>query len=270
MQAQVLVEDVAGDAALEMLVAGDEGHIVMLNTDGPRSRCRQHDWWVCSPPSAGVPRFCRVDKAHTWCESCRSVRWRCGWGWRSTFPRHGLSKESWRLTGSQLEVVVTGRDGGVWALDAESGLDIDNFPIRTHGKIMAPTTLLKLRVKDTVASPDDDIKLEMLAADVQSSDGLQLVIPCHDGFIYIISGATGCVNKVAVHEHVYAAVVADDLTEDGNLELLVGTMSGNVLAFATTTPYHPLNAQPQFPMGTLFQGVSWRTWLTCVRWCRRE
>ena len=166
----------------------------------------------------------------------------------------------------QLEVVITGRDGGVWALDAATGLDIDNFPVRTRGKIMAPTTLLKLRVD--APRGDGLVHLDNMnergagagagagagegvdTGAPRSGDGLQLVVPCHDGHVYVISGATGCVSKVDIGEHVYAAVMAEDLSEDGMLELIVGTMSGNVMAFATDTPYHPLNSQPQFPMGT--------------------
>lgn len=38
----------------------------------------------------------------------------------------------------------------------------------------------------------------------------------------------------------YAAVLVDDLDGDGLLELLATTMNGNVYAFETGAPYHPL------------------------------
>ena len=141
----------------------------------------------------------------------------------------------------QLEVVITARDGGVWAMEAATGLDIDNFPVRTGGKVLAPVTLLKLKVDDSGEAGGDGVP--------HSNDGLQLIVPCHDGHLYVIAGATGCVNMVDIGEHVYSAVMAEDLSEDGLLELVVGTMNGNLLVFGTDTPYHPLNSQPQFPMG---------------------
>jgi hypothetical protein len=38
----------------------------------------------------------------------------------------------------------------------------------------------------------------------------------------------------------YAAVLVDDIDGDGALELLATTMNGNVYAFETGAPYHPL------------------------------
>ena len=38
--------------------------------------------------------------------------------------------------------------------------------------------------------------------------------------------------------------VADDLDDNGRMDLLVATMNGNVYAFETPAKFHPLNAWP--------------------------
>jgi hypothetical protein len=43
----------------------------------------------------------------------------------------------------------------------------------------------------------------------------------------------------------YSAVLVDDLDNDGQLELLVATMSGHLYAIATPGEYHPLKTWPQ-------------------------
>ena len=58
--------------------------------------------------------------------------------------------------------------------------------------------------------------------------GLHLLVPSEDGHVYVIEGATGCVNKIDLGERVLSIVLAGDLDEDGTLELVVGTASGEV------------------------------------------
>ena len=39
----------------------------------------------------------------------------------------------------------------------------------------------------------------------------------------------------------------DDVTGDGYMDMLVGTMNGELLLFETAVPYHPLNSWPSYP-----------------------
>lgn len=53
-------------------------------------------------------------------------------------------------------------------------------------------------------------------------------------------------------------VLTDDLDNNGRMDLLVSTMNGNVYAFETSSPYHPLKAWPQqvgAPARRLWGGV---------------
>jgi hypothetical protein len=61
-----------------------------------------------------------------------------------------------------------------------------------------------------------------------------------DGFLYAINGKSGCAHAVDIGENSYSAVLVDDVCGDGNLELLVSTMNGNVYMLQTQAPYHPL------------------------------
>lgn len=47
----------------------------------------------------------------------------------------------------------------------------------------------------------------------------------------------------------YSAVLVDDLDNDGQLELLVTTMSGHLYSFGTPGEYHPLKTWPQAVLG---------------------
>jgi len=51
----------------------------------------------------------------------------------------------------------------------------------------------------------------------------------------------GC-DKVDIGENAYGMVLADDLSGDGHLDLVVSTMNGNVYVLNTETRFHPLKA----------------------------
>lgn len=77
--------------------------------------------------------------------------------------------------------------------------------------------------------------------------GLHLIVAAGDGHIYIIDGAKGCAERIDIGEHVYSMPLVDDLSQDGFLDLVVGTVNGQVLALETEIPYHPLNVWSAFP-----------------------
>jgi hypothetical protein len=59
------------------------------------------------------------------------------------------------------------------------------------------------------------------------------------------------VQRIDVGEHIYSMPLVDDVSGDGFLDLVVGTMNGHVLMFETSVPYHKLNTWGSFPNGRL-------------------
>ena len=52
----------------------------------------------------------------------------------------------------------------------------------------------------------------------------------------------GCADSIDIGENSYAMVLADDLDNNGLMELVAATMNGNVYAFQTAAEYHPLKS----------------------------
>ncbi|GIL56325.1 hypothetical protein Vafri_11699 [Volvox africanus] len=127
----------------------------------------------------------------------------------------------------QLEVVLGTASGYIYALAGSTGVDIPNWPYRARGRVQAAPTITQL-VEGT---------------------GMQVVVPAFDGFLYVIDGLQGCADVADVGETSYAAVLVDDIDGDGMLELLSTTMNGNVYAFETGAPYHPLKTWTSQVMG---------------------
>lgn len=84
---------------------------------------------------------------------------------------------------------------------------------------------------------------------VHKSLGLHLLVPAYDGHIYVIDGVKRCAEAIDIGEHMSSMPLLDDISGDGFLDLVVGTMNGQVLVLETAIPYHPLNAWPSFPKG---------------------
>lgn len=57
-----------------------------------------------------------------------------------------------------------------------------------------------------------------------------------------VLSAAGCADTVDIGEQSYSMVLADDLDNNGRLDLLVSTMNGNVYSLETAAMYHPMKA----------------------------
>lgn len=118
----------------------------------------------------------------------------------------------------QLEIVFGTVSGHIHVIDAATGLDEPNFPFRTHGRIHSPVLITKL----------------------QEGPSQHLVVMSFDGYLYLVDGVTGCADSVDIGETSYSMVLADDLDNNGKLDLVVTTMNGVVYCFETQAKYHPL------------------------------
>lgn len=52
----------------------------------------------------------------------------------------------------------------------------------------------------------------------------------------------GCADTMDFGEQSYGMVLADDLDNNGRMDLLVSTMNGNLYALETSAVYHPMKA----------------------------
>lgn len=119
-----------------------------------------------------------------------------------------------------LEIVFGTLDGRVHAIRGTDGSPIPNFPFQTGFRVQAQPTIAPL--------------------DPHNPNVQHILVMSFDGFLYAINGKSGCAHAVDIGENSYASVLVDDLCGDGNLELLVSTMNGNVYMLQTQAPYHPL------------------------------
>lgn len=69
--------------------------------------------------------------------------------------------------------------------------------------------------------------------DAHHPAGLHIVLPSHDGHLYIVDGRRACIDRVDLGENSYSMVLADDLSGNGYMDLVVTTMNGNVYLLNT-------------------------------------
>jgi len=128
-----------------------------------------------------------------------------------------------------VDVVICTLEGAIYALHGNTGAVLSNFPVFAEGAITAPALLLNLN----------------RTASIDRNEGLHIVVHAADGFLYIVSGTTGCYEIVDIGGESRAMVLADDLTGRGTMNLVVVTTSGHVVVLDTDCPYHPLRAWPR-------------------------
>ena len=123
--------------------------------------------------------------------------------------------------------------GHVHVLEGATGLSKPNFPFRTFGKVMAPVLMVQLAAEFGSSSTSDGIAWTPPQA---------LIVPSFDGYVYIIDGKDGCADTVDLGENAYAMALADDLDDNGKLDIVVATMNGAVYVLETPAEYAPLKA----------------------------
>lgn len=88
-------------------------------------------------------------------------------------------------------------------------------------------------------------------ASKRASEGLHLLAPSYDGHLYVIDGVKGCAERVDVGEHIVSTPLVDDVSGDGYIDVLLGTVNGEIMLLETKIPYHPLNSWSSFPKGRM-------------------
>jgi hypothetical protein len=128
------------------------------------------------------------------------------------------------------DLAVGTTSGLLFAIDVSAGKILPHFPVVTGGPIVV--TPLAVRLKRQVSLGD------MMSLGMDKSN-MELVVPSSDGFVYIVS-SNGCFETIDLGEKSFSMILADDLTGNGKLDLIVTTVGGTVSVFETGTPFHPL------------------------------
>ncbi len=129
--------------------------------------------------------------------------------------------------------------------DSDTNLNTDNY-YKEQKKKIEDAAFMEALAGLEAGHPLGPLALSV-RRNIQKSRGLHLVVPSFDGYLYIIDGIQGCAERVDVGQHIYSMPLADDVTGDGMLDIVLGTMNGEVLLLETNVPYHALNAWPSFP-----------------------
>jgi hypothetical protein len=183
-------------------------------------------------------------------------------------------------------VVAVSPDGSshLWVLEGDTGLPLAGYPVSLPkgAAISAPIVLVDLhdyastvQTRKSSLSYDDPTLPPWASASRPSNtavfptgqhsktthglddkkqrtgEGLHMLVPALDGHLYVIDGVKGCAERIDVGEHIMSVPLIDDVSGDGYLDVVLGTMNGEVILLETKIPYHPLNAWASFPKGRL-------------------
>lgn len=141
----------------------------------------------------------------------------------------------------ELDVVIATDAGLIYALDAMTGRLTEGFPVKVGGPILASPVLIPPKEGAGIA-------------------GMGIGVSCVDGNFYIVhapnvfqrlASAMGqstlfgpliknatqssCVEKIDVGEGSHSALLVDDFSNDGRMNILVSTSAGHIYAFSTGT-----------------------------------
>lgn len=126
-----------------------------------------------------------------------------------------------------VDVVLATSSGHIWAMNGKNGDSLPNFPVKLGGEIMAPPLILAMGNAG------------------QGPTGLpvrHVVVPSHDGYLNVVDGSSGCTFKYDIGEKAYSMVLADDVTGNGQMDLIVSTMNGNIINLGTEVPYDAMKS----------------------------
>ncbi len=236
----VSVADLDGDGALEVAVGTSMGFIYVLRaTDGAlrdgfpvQMNEVQAQVVPADVDGDGSLELIAADAAGS------VAAWRADGSLLWEVQTSGLCAQGVTLTSSAdggAQLVVPTTAGVVHLLDGKTGREVAPFPLRTEGKILSAVTVVALGDAPLMLAPT------RLAAAERGGEA-HLVFASFDGYLHVVHKASGCTHRLDIGEHSYTQVLADDLTGNGRLDLLLSTMNGNLFCFETLTPAAPMRS----------------------------
>jgi hypothetical protein len=240
VETRILVEDVRGDTNLEAFIADVEGNVVCLDHKANKL------WHRNLAKSVGVAG---TDVTSFSAMTLGDVD---GDGNLDLVLALGIKD-------AELSETVF-----VFALSAATGADVPNFPIAFKSKKRSEEELVDYLPRRKIPQPllvdlhGDQTHLKSFlhrngtkwtkrtqknsqsAPHGGKAAGLHIVAPL-GSTLYIIEAGSGCVQSIEIGDDIEAMVQADDVHGTNSLDLVVSTVSGNVITLESSSPFHPLN-----------------------------
>ncbi|KAN0053311.1 hypothetical protein ACTA71_009760 [Dictyostelium dimigraforme] len=140
-----------------------------------------------------------------------------------------------------LDVVMSTFTTGIFAWNGKTGKALQGYPLKFEPSIISPLLLLETN---------------------SNNDGLTIFVHANDGILYTINDNGKCIGRLDIGDFSITKILTNDLTTDGNLNLLLSTFDQKVYCLSiisdgTNVKFNPLKVENSFNInGNKFSSYS--------------